>query len=77
MSNRTHYENKKIATELMIGCQKDDEWGEDERLPWTDHQSIADAILNDASIDEILAMDEMDRWPDTWDWVKNALEAIQ
>lgn len=64
----------RIATELMSGCQSDEEWGEDDRKPWTDHRAIADAIVRGDSADEILSMDEMDRWPDTYSWVKRELE---
>jgi phenylalanyl-tRNA synthetase beta subunit len=71
--NRTQAENERIAHELMSGCQKDEEWGEDSRTPWTDHQAIADAILEDLPVDDILAMPEFECWPDTYDWVKNEL----
>lgn len=70
---RTHEENARIAAELMTGCQKDEEWGEDERQPWTDHQAIADAIIEGRPVDEILEMVEMDRWTETYVWVKNEL----
>ncbi|MEN6421127.1 MAG: hypothetical protein ABFD76_04205, partial [Smithella sp.] len=65
---------KQIATELMTGCQRDEDWGEDERTPWTDHQAIADAIISGKSVDEILNMREMENWPDTYVWVKNQFE---
>ena len=57
----------------MVGCQTDEEWGEDERNPHTDHRAIADAIEAGDDVDEILNMPEMDRWPETYEWVKNAL----
>ena len=70
-----NYEDRiRIATELMSGCPSDEEWGEDERQPWADHQAIADAIVRGDSADEILSMDEMDRWPDTYSWVRLELE---
>lgn len=64
---------EQIARELMVGCQSDEEWGEDERTPWTDHQAIADAILRGDNIDDILNMPEMEKWPETYVWVKNQL----
>lgn len=60
-----------IATELMSGCQSDEEWGEDERKPWTDHMAIAEAIRDGKSRDEILQMEEFEHWPETYVWVKN------
>jgi hypothetical protein len=64
-----------IAEELMSGCQTDEEWGEDERKPWTDHETIAEAIRDGMAIDEILNMPEMESWPETYVWVKNELKS--
>ncbi len=70
--------NQQIATELMAGCQSDEEWGEDSRKPWTDHQSVADAILDGTPPAEILEMPELDSWPETREWLESNLpEDIQ
>ncbi len=65
--------NQQIATELMAGCHADNEWGEDSRKPWTDHQALADAILDGAPRAEILEMAELDSWPETREWLEATL----
>ena len=76
MKTRTAQENNRIAAELMSGCQSDEDWGEDDRTPWTDHQAIAAAIISNTPAVEILNMPEMDSWPDTYVWVRNELRCF-
>ena len=63
-----------IADELMTGCDHDEDWGQDERKPWTDHETIAEAIRGGTPKCDILNMSEMESWPETYEWVKNELK---
>ena len=55
---------EQIAIELMEGCPRES---------LLDHQKIADMIIMGKPIDEILNLPEMDSWPETYVWVKEAL----
>ena len=55
---------KRIATELLEGCPDESR---------VDHETIAHAILRGDSPDDILDMPEVDRWPETYVWLKTEL----
>lgn len=40
-----------------------------------DHEAIADAIRRGDAAEQILAMPETDRWPETYSWLKGELGA--
>ena len=60
-----------LADELMVGCPEDDP------EMFSDHLAIADAIRRGDPVDTILGMSEIDRWPDTYVWVKHRLGGAQ
>ena len=72
MKTRTVEENARIVEELMSGCPEDEGF-EDCRTPRTDHQKMADAIIDGVSKKEILEMDEMEYWPETYTWLENEI----
>lgn len=55
---------EQIATELLRDCPKD---------ALDDHIAIAEAVRSGESIQEILEMDSLDNWPETYSWLKNVL----
>ena len=74
---RTQKENNRIARDLMCGCPKDEEWGEDDREPWTDHTELANAILEGKSSLEIEEMEEAKRWPESQEWIERELSVFK
>ncbi len=56
---------KEIADELMTGCP-------DGLI--SDHRIVAEAITRGDSPEKILAMPELNNWPDSYSWVKSELE---
>jgi hypothetical protein len=63
---RRHMNREQIATELMKGCPTESR---------EDHEAIAEAVRAGESVESILKMDEVDRWPETYAWLKSALNA--
>jgi hypothetical protein len=59
-------DRKKIAAELLDGCPEES---------LSDHQAIADAIRRGDTLEDILDMPEIDRWPETHVWIKTQFEA--
>jgi hypothetical protein len=51
-----------LADELLRDCP-------DESLQ--DHEAVAAAIRRGESRDRILRLPELNRWPETWAWVKS------
>ncbi len=39
----------------------------------TDHEKIAEAVRDGMSLDDLLEMDELNHWPETYVWFKNEL----
>jgi len=56
-----------IAQELLDGCPADE-------LP--DHEAIAAAIMNGEPIERILGMVEVDRWPETYVYLKSVAQNL-
>ena len=55
-----------IAAQLLEGCPEESR---------NDHEEIARAIRIGTSVDAIMAMPEVDRWPDTYCWLRGVLNA--
>jgi len=51
---------EQLANELLHGCP-------DAAL--IDHERIADAIMSGNSLDDILQLPELQRWPETYAWL--------
>jgi hypothetical protein len=58
-------DRKSIAYELMLGCPDES---------FLDHEKIADAIKSGLFFDDICSTTDIDKWPDTYAWVKRSLE---
>ena len=56
-----------IAEELLDGCPDESR---------NDHEEIARAIRIGTSVDAIMAMPEVNRWPDTYCWLGDALRTL-
>lgn len=56
-----HVNREKLAAELLKGDP-----GESQ----ADHEAIARALTRGDSTEAILAMSELERWPDTYSWLK-------
>lgn len=64
--NPTANRRIKIAAELMRDCPAESR---------VDHAIIANAIRLGATLDQLLAMPETNRWPETYRWMKNEFSA--
>lgn len=58
---------KTIIAELLLGCP-------DEAIG--DHFAIAGAVERGESLLHLLAMPELDRWPDTYVWLSHAMKEV-
>ena len=56
-----------IAVKLLEGCPDESR---------NDHEAIAAAIRCGASVEAVLAMPEVNRWPDTYCWLGDALRTL-
>ena len=55
-----------IANEMMRGCPADSR---------ADHEAVAAALVRGDDAAAILKMAELDRWPETYVWLKSELAA--
>lgn len=56
-----------IATELLAGCPEESR---------ADHKAVAEAIRRGATWDELSAMPELDRWPESYIWVRGEIASV-
>ena len=59
--NPTTATRNRIATELLHNCPQESR---------ADHEAIARAIRAGATLEKIVDMPEVDRWPETYTWLK-------
>lgn len=55
-----------LATEILRDCPSE---------ALADHEAIAAALRRGDSPSSILTMDQLDRWPETYSWIKAELVA--
>lgn len=58
-------DRKRIADDLMVDCPCD---------AAADHQKVASAILRGDEPSRILAMPELDNWPESYHWLKTQMQ---
>ncbi len=56
-----------IAGELMQGCPEEGR---------EDHETVAQAILLGWGIDSIMGMEELNRWPETYSWLRGEFQTM-
>lgn len=56
-----------IATELLAGCPDESR---------ADHEAVASAIRNGGTWDELSAMPELNRWPESYTWVRVEMKNV-
>jgi hypothetical protein len=57
-------DRNQLAAELLEGCPADS---------LDDHQAVAAALLRGDSNEQVLGMDQLDAWPETYSWLKGEL----